>query len=455
MADYLKDIRQYPVKSQVNPGDIFKQIPDQPPLQSESIESIMEDVNNIILPGITHWQHPNFHAYFSGNSSYPSVLAEMLTSTIAAQCMLWETSPAATELEEKMMEWLKSLLGLPSNWKGVIQDGASIATLTAIITARELNADWAINATGFKGNERFTVYSSEQAHSSVDKAIRIAGIGTDALRKIGVDAQYAMLPEELEASIVQDEIAGYKPLVVVATLGTTGSTATDPVPAIAEICQRHNIWLHVDAAWAGTAMILPEYQWMTEGLHLADSFVFNPHKWMFTNFDCSAYYVKNAEILQRTFSLVPEYLKTKTQDVNNFSEWGIQLGRRFRALKLWFVIRNFGAEGLRNKIGQHIAWAKSLATRVDDHSDFELLVPAPLGVVCFRYTPNGIHDHEELNSLNQQLLEEINNSGLYLTHTRLNDIFTIRLVVGQTYTEQTDLDFAWNTIQEVAHSLYH
>ena len=453
MADYLKDIRKYPAKSQVNPGDIFKQIPDGPPVEGESIESIMKDVDDIILPGITHWQHPNFHAYFNGNSSYPSLLGEMLTATIGAQCMLWETSPAATELEEKMMDWLKSLLDLPSEWKGVIQDGASVATLTAVLTARESKSQWNINKLGFKGSERFAVYCSEQAHSSVDKAIRIAGIGDQALRKVAVDDRFALIPELLEDQIVKDESAGFKPLLVVATLGTTGSTATDPVSDIAKICQQHKIWLHVDAAWAGTAMMLPEYKWMNEGLNLADSFVFNPHKWMFTNFDCSAYFVRDAEILQRTFSLVPEYLKTQTKGVNNYSEWGIQLGRRFRALKLWFVLRNFGVEGLRKKVRQHIAWAQELATEINSHPEFQLLVPAPLGTVCFRHVPIAHNQENELDTLNKILLEKINQRGLYLTHTTLNGIFTIRLVVGQTYTEKRDIDYAWNTIKELANAL--
>jgi aromatic-L-amino-acid decarboxylase len=362
MADYLKDIRKFPVKSQVSPGEIFQQIPDHPPNKSESIPAIMEDFVKIILPGITHWQHPNFHAYFSGNSSYPSVLAEMLTATLAAQCMLWETSPAATELEEKMMEWLKSLLALPSTWTGVIQDTASTATLVAILSARESKSKWNINKHGFFGGERFTVYCSEQAHSSVEKAVRVAGLGSEALRKIPVDPQFSMQTDRLAKTIAKDQQAGYTPLAVVATLGTTGSTAVDAVPVIGSICEKSDIWLHVDAAWAGTAMLLAEYRWMNQGLELADSFVFNPHKWMFTNFDCSAYFVQDPAILRKTFSLVPEYLKTGTQDVNNYSEWGIQLGRRFRALKLWFVMRNFGADEMRKQIKQHITWAKNLVS---------------------------------------------------------------------------------------------
>ena len=451
MADYLQNIRSYPVKAQVSPGAIFQKIPDQPPSQSESIKTIMDDFIRIILPGITHWQHPNFHAYFSGNSSYPSVLAEMLTATLAAQCMLWETSPAATELEEKMMEWLKVLLELPSNWKGVIQDGASTATLVALLSAREASSDWEINRKGLTGGKRFTVYCSAQAHSSVDKAIRIAGLGSENLRKIPVDHHFAIRPESLSDQIEKDLNAGYTPLMTVATLGTTGSTAIDPLPEIGVLCKKYNMWVHVDAAWAGTAMVLPEYRWMNEGLELADSFVFNPHKWMFTNFDCSAYFVKDHKILQRTFSLIPEYLKTQTQGVNNYSQWGIQLGRRFRALKLWFVIRNFGTEGLVNSIRQHITWAKELAQSIEEKPDFQLLAPTPLATVCFRFKPPHLSDESDIDALNQRLLGEINRSGkIYLTHTRLDGVFVIRLVIGQTYVEKKDIDFAWKVIQDTA-----
>ena len=447
MADYLKDIRRFPVKSQVKPGEVYQQIPDSPPTNSDSIPTIMEDFKNIVLPGMTHWQHPNFHAYFTGNSSYPSVLAEMLTATMAAQCMLWETSPAAAELEEKMMNWLRSMLELPAEWSGVIQDGASTATLVAMLSARESRSNWEINEKGFSGSEKLLVYCSEQAHSSVAKAVRIAGLGQQALRKIAVDHEFAIRPDLMEAQIIKDIAAGYSPLMAVATLGTTGSTAVDSVPAMGNLCQKYDMWLHVDAAWAGTAMLLPEFRWMNQGLELADSFVFNPHKWMFTNFDCSAYFVKDPQALKRTFSLVPEYLKTATEGVNNYSEWGIQLGRRFRALKLWFVIRNYGVGGLQLKIRQHITWAQELAETVKHHPDFQLVAPAPLGAVCFRYFPGDGNNHE-IEALNRRLLTALNQSGkLYLTHTRLDGKFVIRLVVGQTNQQKSDIDNAWIEIQ--------
>ncbi len=452
MADYFNNIRDYPVKSQVAPGAIMKQLPESPPLQGEPIQDIFEDFKKIILPGITHWQHPNFHAYFTGNSSYPSVLAEMLTATLAAQCMLWETSPAAAELEQKMLDWLKQLLLLPEDWSGVIQDTASTATLVAIISAREWKSDWKINERGFTNQERFTIYCSAQAHSSVSKAVRIAGIGLGSLRKIEVDDQFALIPDKLIAQLQQDLKAGFTPLLTVATIGTTGTTAVDPLAEISEICREYGLWLHVDAAWAGTALILPEYRWMSSGLEHADSFVFNPHKWMFTNFDCSAYYVKNPEILKKSFTLIPEYLKTGTKGVNNYSDWGIQLGRRFRALKLWFVIRNFGGDGLRKKVAEHVSWAKQLAEKVERHSDFQLMAAAPLGAVCFRYHPQSYQS--DINQLNRELLNKVNQGGkAYITHTVLNGTYVLRLVVGQTYQLKEDIDNAWALIQETAAEL--
>ena len=450
MADYFQDIRKFPVKSRSLPGEIYKQIPEDPPIAGETMEEIIKDFEKVILPGITHWQHPNFHAYFNGNSSYPSVLAEMLTATLGAQCMLWDTSPAAAELEERMMEWLRSMLDLPSNWTGVIQDGASTATLVSLLSAREIKSGWKVNNQGFDGTQRYSIYCSQQAHSSVDKAVRIAGFGLESLRKIPVDQKYAMKSDLLEAKIKQDIEEGYTPLAVIATIGTTGSTAVDPIPHIGIICKDYNIWLHIDAAWAGTALLLPEYRYMNQGFEQADSFVFNPHKWMFTNFDCSAYFVKDSKILVDTFSLVPEYLKTQAQGVNNYSEWGIQLGRRFRALKLWFVIRNFGTECLIQKVREHITWAQELATIIDQHTEFQLMVEAPLATICFRYAPKHCQD---LDQMNQQLLERINQTGkLYLTHTRLNGDYVLRLVVGQTYIKKKDLTQAWEIIEETAKS---
>ena len=334
MADYLENIEAYPVKSQVKPKDVYDQIPQDPPEKPETMNDIFEDFKEIIIPGITHWQSPNFFAYFPANSSYPSILGEMLTATLAAQCMKWETSPAATELEEKMMHWLKQLIGLPDFFEGVIQDSASSSTLAAIIAARESISGFNVNSKGFEENN-LRIYCSSETHSSVDKAVKIAGIGHENLIKIEVDQAFRLKPDQLEKAIVKDINNGNIPICVIATIGTTSSTAVDPVKDIAGICRKHNCWLHVDAAYAGSAMVLHDYRWMMEGIEYADSFVFNPHKWMFTNFDCSAFFVKDKDLLVKSFQLIPEYLKSDLdKQVNNFSDWGVQLGRRFRALKL-------------------------------------------------------------------------------------------------------------------------
>ncbi|MFX0093171.1 MAG: pyridoxal phosphate-dependent decarboxylase family protein, partial [Candidatus Hodarchaeota archaeon] len=326
MIDYLENIENYPVMSQVKPKEVINQLPINPPQKSEPFKQILADFEKIILPGITHWQHPSFFAYFPANSSPPSVLAEMLTATLGAQCMIWQTSPAATELEERVMQWLGKMLGLPSNFTGVIQDSASTATLCSLLTAREQKSDYSINARGMSDKGIFTTYCSVETHSSIEKGIKIAGLGKVNLRKIPVDDKFAMIPEELEAAIQKDLAEGYQPLCTVATLGTTGSTAIDPLKKIGKICAKYNIWLHVDAALAGTALLLPEYRWMIDGIEYVDTFVFNPHKQMFTNFDCSAYFVKDPGALIRTFEILPEYLKTKEGDrVNNFRDWSIPL----------------------------------------------------------------------------------------------------------------------------------
>lgn len=453
MSDYLENIADYPPKSQVNPGDIRQQIPLEAPNNSETIDTIFKDFKEIILPGMTHWQSPNFFAYFPGNGSYPSLLAEMLTATLGAQCMIWETSPAAAELEERMMEWLKDLMGIPSQMEGVIQDTASTATLCALLSAREDVTDWEINKHGFNHNLR--VYASEHIHSSIDKAVKIAGIGHSNLVKVACDQNYALLPEELEKAIEQDLAAGKIPCCVVAGIGTTSTTAIDPLRPIGEICQKYNVWLHVDAAYAGTALALPEMRWICDGLEYADSLVFNPHKWMFTNFDCTAYFVKDTYKLLNTFEIMPEYLKTRVDsEVNNYRDWGIQLGRRFRALKLWFVLRNYGKEGIRTVLRNHINWAKKQEDRFEAHPDFEIMAPTPLNLVCFRYHPGGKLPMEELNKLNEKLLHELNETGkAYFTHTKLEGQYVIRWVMGNTYLEENHILAAWDLIQETAKSL--
>ncbi len=452
MADYYENIETYPVKSKVKPGEIIAQLPPAPPAESEDMQAIMHDFERIIMPGITHWQSPNFFAYFPANGSYPSILAEMLTAALGAQGMVWETSPAAAELEETVMNWLKTMCGLPSNWHGVIQDTASTSTLVAILSAREKLSNYGINENGFGNAAKLRVYCSAEAHSSVEKAVKIAGIGRTNLVKIPTDAQYRMDVNALRKAVAEDIAAGFVPLCVVAALGTTGCTAVDPLAEIARVTREYKVWLHIDAAYAGTALLLPEYRWMIEGMEQADSFVFNPHKWMFTNFDCSAYFVKDREALIRTFEILPEYLKTASRGlVNDYRDWGIQLGRRFRALKLWFVIRSFGVTQLQDKIREHISMARWFEKQLAEHPEFEILAPVTLSVVCFRYKPAGSYDTEALNAINDTLMKQLNATGkIFLTHTKLNGQFTLRMSVAGTLTAQQHVAKAWELIQETA-----
>jgi aromatic-L-amino-acid decarboxylase len=454
MASYMENVESYPVKSSVRPGEIFLKLPDNPPPSPESFESFLKDFEEIIIPGMTHWQSPNFFAYFPANTSPPSVLAEMLTSVLAAQCMIWETSPAAAELEQKVMNWLRDLTGLPPEFEGVIQDTASTATLAAIITAREKITSFRVNESGFYEHRTLRIYCSDQTHSSIEKAVKIAGLGRQNLVKIGVKDDYSLDAAKLEDAIRNDLEKGMVPFCVVATIGTTGTTAVDSIRDTGEICFRYGLWLHVDAALAGSALILPEYQWMLDGREFIDSFVFNPHKWMFTNFDCSAFFVRDAAALIKTFEILPEYLKTRTRgDVNDYRDWGIPLGRRFRALKLWCVIRMYGVEGIREKIRYHLNLAASLGKRIENEKDFELLAPVKLNTVCFRYKPLDA-DEEELNGLNEKLNHELNDSGkIYLTHTKLKGRYTLRMVTSQTNVTSGHVDRAWELVKETARLL--
>ncbi len=454
MVDYYREIENYPVKAQVTPGEIFSLLPDLPPEQGERMDKILHDFDEKILPGMTHWQSPNFFAFFPANSSYPSVLAEMLTATLGAQCMIWETSPAAAELEEKMMDWLIQMTGLPSTWEGVIQDTASTATLASLITAREKKSGYAINEKGFSGTEKFRVYVSTETHSSIEKAVKIAGFGRQNLVKCRVRKDFTLDPDDLRKKIREDLRRDYIPLAVVATLGTTSTTAIDPLHEIARVTSEQDLWLHVDAALAGSALILPEYRWMIEGIKQADSFVFNPHKWLFTNFDCSAYFVKDKEALLRTFEILPEYLKTRTYGhVNDYRDWGIPLGRRFRALKLWFVIRSFGLTGLQEMLREHIRLATMIREKVAEDPAFELMAPVPLNTVCFRYNPGG-QEEKALDKKNIALLEQLNSSGkVYFTHTRVHGKYTLRFMIGQTHTRKSHVEKAWELIREYSRKL--
>lgn len=451
VVEYLNTVEKYPVRPPTEPGEILNRLPESAPVAGESMEKIFKDFKTIILPGMTHWQHPSWFAYFPANNSPPSVLAELLTAGMGAQCMIWETSPAAAELEERVLEWLRGILGLPEGMSGVIQDTASTTTLVALLTAREISTDFRSNREGIHG--KLSVYMSEEAHSSVEKGAKIAGYGVDNIRRIPTDDYFAMIPAQLEAAIVSDKGKGMKPACVVATVGTTSSCGIDPLRPVGEICRSHGLYLHVDAAYAGTAAILPEKKWILDGVEYADSFNFNPHKWMLTNFDCSAHFVKDPAGLIRTFEIHPEYLKTGVDAVvKNYRDWGIQLGRRFRALKLWFVIRSYGIEGLRRIVSEHIRLAELFRGWVEEHELFEILAPVHLSLVCFRMK-NGRSD-EDLNSLNKKLIEKINQSGkVLLTQTTLKGKFALRMAIGSRTTEERHVRQAWELIASTAENI--
>ncbi len=455
MADYMENTKQFDVRPLIRPGDIKNQLPASAPLEGESFNKLFEDFNSIIMPGMTHWQHPQFFAYFPTGASGPSVLAEMLSSTLGAQCMIWLTSPAAEELEERMMEWMRDMIGLPPSFTGVIQDSSSSATLVALLTAREHYSSYQINQKGFDGTQRYRVYTSTQAHSSVDKDVKIAGFGIENLVKIEVDENFALKPNELIEAIENDIRQGFTPLCVVSTIGSTSSTAIDPIATISKICQKYKCWHHIDASYAGTALLLPEMQWMSNGAEHADSFVVNPHKWMFTNFDCSAYFVKDKNALIKTFSILPEYLKTPEDHlVNNYRDWGVPLGRRFRSLKLWFVIRSFGLKGLQDILRRHIEYGQWLKEKVLSTKNFELLAPVPLNLVCFRYVPDEITDEKKLDEVNANLLNALNSSGrILLTQTRLNNKYAIRFVAGNERTTIEHVKEGWELVERAAKNL--
>ena len=454
MADYFENVSQLPITPAGRPGDIRQQLPSAAPVAGEPFDQLFADFQSIVMPGMTLWNHPGWFAYFPGNNSPPSVLAEMLTATLGAQCMSWATSPAATELEQVVMDWLRQMIGLPPGFDGVIQDTASTATLVALLTARERATSHAVGSRGLAAvGERLTVYASAEAHSSVEKGVKLAGYGVECLRRIPVDESYAMDPGALAEAITRDRAAGYHPTCVVATVGTTSSTAIDPLAHIAEICRRQGVWLHVDAAYAGTAAIVPELRHHFAGMEAADSIVINPHKWMLVNFDCTAYFVRDRATLLRTFQLTPEYLRTShDREVVNFRDWGIQLGRRFRALKVWFVLRSYGIEGLQRFVRAHVEMAQDLARQIASTPEFELMAPVPFGLVCFRYHPAGVDpDDPVLDRLNQELLERVNATRrVHLTHTRLAGCYVIRLVIGQWQTQPSHVEDAWQLIQSAA-----
>ncbi|MGA3315443.1 MAG: pyridoxal-dependent decarboxylase [Candidatus Korobacteraceae bacterium] len=453
IADYYERIETLPVLSQVEPGQVRQALPAEAPAQGESFDAILQDIDKVILPGVTHWQSPNFFAYFPANASGPSILGDLLSSALGVQGMLWATSPACTELESHVLDWLVAMLGLPrkflstSSGGGVIQDTASSASLCAMLAARERATNYRSNRRGCDG--KLVAYTSNQAHSSIEKAAMVAGIGIDNLRLLEVDERFAMRPAALARQIQQDRQLGLVPFFVSATVGTTSSNALDPLPAIGAICRENGLWFHVDAAMSGTAALCPEFRYIQDGIELADSYTFNPHKWMFTNFDCNCFYVADRKALIDTLSILPEYLHnqaTESGAVFDYRDWHIPLGRRFRSLKLWFVIRHYGVEGLQYHVRRHIEIAQQFAEWVKRDERFEMVAPAPLNLVCFR--------HRGGDESNQLLMDRLNHSGdLYLTHTRLNDRFILRFCVGQTHTTLRHVENAWRRIQEEAGKL--
>jgi aromatic-L-amino-acid decarboxylase len=449
-ADYRAGVRERPVRAQTAPGGIAARIGAHPPEQGEGMEDIFRDFEETILPGMTHWQHPRFFAYFPANAAPVSVVAEYLVSAMAAQCMLWQTAPAATELETRMLDWLRQAIGLPEGFSGVIQDSASSATLAAILTMRERALDWRGNVTGLANLPPVRVYCSDQVHSSIDRAVWVAGIGSDNLVRIPVTGHLrAMDLRDLEAAIRADTENGFVPAGIVASVGGTSVGGTDDIGAVAEVARRHRLYLHVDAAWAGSAMICPEFRHYWAGVEQADSVVFNPHKWLGAQFDCSAHFVRAPEELVRTLAIRPDYLKTHGRDgVVNYSEWSVPLGRRFRALKIWFLLRAHGLEGLRAMIRDHVAWSRELAKRIEAHPEFEIVTQPMLSLFTFRHAPQGVADRD---GHNLELVQAINDDGrIYLTQTSVDGHVAIRFQVGQFDATRDDVMLAYDVITECA-----
>jgi aromatic-L-amino-acid decarboxylase len=447
IADYLDNAGSYPVLPAMQPGDLAAQLPAAAPEQSETMDGILSDFDKLIVPALTHWNHPRFHAYFANSSTGPGILAEALCAAVNVNGMLWKSAPAATELEQVTLGWLRQWLGLPRDWFGIIYDTASISSMHAIAAAREM-ADPEIRRRG--GTAGLVMYTSQHAHSSIEKAAITLGIGQDNVRKIPVDDQFRLQVADLRSAVEADAAAGKKPFCVVPTVGTTSTSSIDPVAAVAEIAEAHGMWMHVDAAYGGSAAVVPEYQQIVfDGVHRAHSLVVNPHKWLFTPMDISVFYTREPEILRRAFSLSAEYLKT-AEDTSavNYMDYGIQLGRRFRALKLWFVMRYFGHLKIAQMLRNHIEWAQRLATLIRAHPDFEVVAPTPFSLICFR--------HKGSDEQNRALLERINATGTsFLSHTVLNGQYVLRLAIGNIATTWDDLEQTWKTIQKESHDTIH
>lgn len=451
---YFDYPERYRVMPAIRPGEIAASLPERAPEEPESLTEILDDFEHIIVPGTTHWNHPRFFAYFATSAAPASILAETLAATLDVKAMLWRTSPAATELEEVTMRWLGGLLELPASWTGVIYDTASIAGFTALAGAREA-LDLGIRQHGMSGRNvpKLRIYGTEHTHSHVEKAAIALGVGQENVVRVECDAAYRMRPDALDAALDADIAAGMRPLAVVATVGTTSTTSVDPVPAIAAITRKHGVWLHVDAAYAGIAAIVPEFRELLAGVAHADSLVVNPHKWMFVPMDLSVLFLKDESMVRRAFSLVPEYLTTPESDAVNYMDYGLQLGRRFRALKLWFVLRHLGAEGIRARLRGHIGLAQLFASWVRGEPEWEILAPHPLSVVCFRHAPAAL-DEAALETLNARLLHAVNDTGeIFLSHTKIDGVYALRLAIGNLRTEQSDVEAAWQILRREARRL--
>ena len=449
---YLAEPGRYPVLSQVQPGEIAGALPPHPPEEGEPFERILGDFDRIIVPGITHWNHPRFFAYFATSAAPVAIMAEALAAALDVKAMLWRTSPAATELEAVVMRWLGELIGVPTEWTGIIYDTASIAGFTALAAARE-SLDLQIRELGMTGRDlpRLRVYITEHTHSHIEKGAIALGVGQENVVRIPCDAAFRMSPDALDAQIERDVADGMRPLAVVATVGTTSTTSVDPVRAIAMIARERRVWLHVDAAYAGVAAIVPEFRWLMDGVEFADSLVVNPHKWLFVPMDLSALYIKDEALLRRTFSLVPEYLTSADGDVRNYMDYGLQLGRRFRALKLWFVLRSFGARGLRERLRGHIELAQLFASWIVAAPQWDILAPHPFSVVCFRYHPDGVEDETALARINARLLDAVNATGeMFVSHTKIDGRYAIRLAIGNLRTQREDVVAAWSILERLA-----
>jgi len=461
IAHYLEPATDYPVLPRVSPGDIAAALPTHAPEHGESLDAIIADFERVIVPGLTHWNHPGFFAYFSISASGPGILADFLSSALNQQAMLWRTSPSATELEAVTLNWLRDLMGLPASFEGVIYDTASISTLHALAAAREMKVP-NVRLQGLAGRDlpRLRVYCSEHAHSSVDKAVLLLGLGQEAIAHIPADHEFRMRPDALRDAIERDKRDGILPIAVVATVGSTSATSIDPVPPIADICEAHDLWLHVDAAYGGVAAIVPTHRAILDGAARAHSLVVNPHKWLFIPFDLSVLYTRRMDLLRSAFTLVAEYLRTPEQGVanvaRNLMDTGIQLGRRFRALKLWMVLRYFGAEGIRARLAEHMRLARLFAAWVDADPHFERVAPVPFSVVCFRATPTGAHarDAASIDAFNEEIMNRVNASGdVFLSHTKLNQMLVLRLAIGHLRTTEAHVARAWELLRAHAAAL--